>query len=113
MPEGDPEIILEDMDFDGVDVQVMHPNLSLFGLYSDDHEAVDGARARLQRLRHRAVLAATSRIAPTAPVPLTDIDDAVAEIERRRRRIPRDSAVDPAPAVLLARVRPGVGRGLG
>jgi len=38
MPEGDPELILEDMDFDGVDVQVMHPNLSLFGLYSDDHE---------------------------------------------------------------------------
>ncbi len=38
MPEGDPEQILEDMDLDGVDVQVMHPNLSLFGLYSDDHE---------------------------------------------------------------------------
>ena len=37
-PEGDPELILEDMDLDGVDVQVMHPNLSLFGLYSDDHE---------------------------------------------------------------------------
>ena len=37
-PEGDPEMILEDMDLDGVDVQVMHPNLSLFGLYSDDHE---------------------------------------------------------------------------
>ena len=32
MPEGDPEHILEDMDLDGVDVQVMHPNLSLFGL---------------------------------------------------------------------------------
>ena len=38
MPEGDPECILEDMALDGVDVQVMHPNLSLFGLYSDDHE---------------------------------------------------------------------------
>ena len=37
-PEGDPELILEDMALDGVDVQVMHPNLSLFGLYSDDHE---------------------------------------------------------------------------
>ena len=37
-PEGDPECILEDMAEDGVDVQVMHPNLSLFGLYSDDHE---------------------------------------------------------------------------
>ena len=38
MPEGDPEMILEDLDTDGVDVGVMHPNLSLFGLYSDDHE---------------------------------------------------------------------------
>src|SRR4026208_649759 len=37
-PEGDPELILEDMDLDGVDAQVLHPNLSLFGLYSDDHE---------------------------------------------------------------------------
>jgi len=37
-PEGDPEHILEDMDLDGVDAQVLHPNLSLFGLYSDDHE---------------------------------------------------------------------------
>ena len=38
MPEGDPDLILEDMDLDGVDIAVMHPNLSLFGLYSDDHE---------------------------------------------------------------------------
>src|SRR5512132_2386421 len=28
-PEGDPEMILEDMDLDGVDAQVLHPNLSL------------------------------------------------------------------------------------
>ena len=37
-PEGDPAMIVEDMDLDGVDVQVMHPNLSQFGLYTDDHE---------------------------------------------------------------------------
>ena len=37
-PRATPSCILEDMDLDGVDVQVMHPNLSLFGLYSDDHE---------------------------------------------------------------------------
>ena len=37
-PEGDPELILEDLDSDGIDAQVMYPNLSLFGLYSDDHE---------------------------------------------------------------------------
>ena len=38
MPEGDPEIILQDMDLDGVDAQVLYPNLSMFGLYTDDHE---------------------------------------------------------------------------
>ena len=26
-PEGDPDCILEDMDVDGVDAQVLHPNL--------------------------------------------------------------------------------------
>jgi hypothetical protein len=70
------------MDFDGVDVQVMHPNLSLFGLYSDDHE-LSMAHARVYN--DYVVERFTpyfSRLAPTAPVPLTDIDDAVAEIER-------------------------------
>ena len=82
MPEGDPEHILDDMDLDGVDVQVMHPNLSLFGLYSDDHE-LSMAHARVY---NDYVVERFSpyfdRLAPTAPVPLTDIDDAVAEIER-------------------------------
>src|SRR5437660_1203533 len=35
---GDPDRILEDLDLDGIDAQLMHPNLSLFGLFSDDHE---------------------------------------------------------------------------
>src|SRR5271165_6974099 len=82
MPEGTPEIILDDMLLDGVDVQVMHPNLSLFGLYSDDHE-LSMAHARVYNdyiiERFRPYF---SRIAPTAPIPLTDIGDAVAEIER-------------------------------
>src|SRR3977135_2866207 len=82
MPEGDPEHILEDMDFDGVDVQVMHPNLSLFGLYSDDHE-LSMAHARVYNdyviERFKPYL---DRIAPTAPVPITGIRHAGAEIER-------------------------------
>lgn len=81
-PEGDPDLILEDMALDGVDVQVMHPNLSLFGLYSDDHE-LSLAHARVY---NDYVIERFSpyfdRLVPTAPVPLTDIDDAVAEIER-------------------------------
>jgi predicted TIM-barrel fold metal-dependent hydrolase len=82
MPEGDPDRILEDLDFDGVDVGVMHPNLSLFGLYSDDHElSMAHARVYNDYLIERFT-PYFSRLAPTAPVPLTDIDDAVAEIER-------------------------------
>jgi predicted TIM-barrel fold metal-dependent hydrolase len=82
MPEGDPEMILEDMDLDGIDVAVMHPNLSLFGLYSDDHElSMAHARVYNDYIVERFT-PHFSRVAPTAPVPITDIDDAVAEIER-------------------------------
>lgn len=81
-PEGDPEIILEDMDEDGVDAQVLHPNLSLFGLYSDDHElSMAHARVYNDYVAER-FSPFFHRIAPTAPIPLTDVPDAVAEIER-------------------------------
>jgi predicted TIM-barrel fold metal-dependent hydrolase len=82
MPEGDPDMILEDMDFDGVDVQVLHPNLSLFGLYSDDHElSIAHARVYNDYVVERFA-PYFSRLVPTAPIPLTDVEDAVAEIER-------------------------------
>ncbi len=81
-PEGDPELIIEDLATDGVDAAVMHPNLSLFGLYSDDHE-LSMAHARVYNdyviERFTPYL---DRIVPTAPVPMTDIGEAVAEIER-------------------------------
>ena len=99
------------MDLDGVDVQVMHPNLSLFGLYSDDHE-LSMAHARVY---NDYVIERFSpyfeRIAPTAPVPLTDVDDAVAEIERVAAAGFRGDppSVDPSEALLLARLRSGVG----
>ncbi len=81
-PEGDPEIILEDLAFDGVDAAVMHPNLSLFGLYSDDHElSMAHARVYNDYIVERFT-PYFDRIAPTAPIPITDVDDAVAEIER-------------------------------
>ena len=81
-PEGDPDRILEDMDLDAVDVQLMHPNLSLFGLYSDDHElSMAHARVYNDYLIERFT-PYFSRLVPTAPVPITDIDDAVVEIER-------------------------------
>ena len=81
-PEGDPECILEDMDTDGIDAQLMHPNLSLFGLYSDDHElSIAHARVYNDYITERFA-PYSARLAPTAPIPLTDIEDAVAEIDR-------------------------------
>jgi predicted TIM-barrel fold metal-dependent hydrolase len=82
MPEGDPAQIIEDMAVDGVDVQVMHPNLSLFGLYSDDHElSMAHARVYNDYIVER-FSPHFAQLAPTAPIPLTDIAEAVVEIER-------------------------------
>ena len=82
MPEGTPECILEDMALDGVDVQVMHPNLSLFGLYSDDHElSMAHARVYNDYIVERFA-PHFDRLVFTAPIPITDVDDAVTEIER-------------------------------
>jgi predicted TIM-barrel fold metal-dependent hydrolase len=79
---GDPDRILEDLDLDGIDAQLMHPNLSLFGLFSDDHElSMAHARVYTDYIIERFT-PYFGRLAPTAPVPITDIDDAVAEIER-------------------------------
>jgi len=81
-PEGDPDMILEDMDSDGVDAQVLHPNLSLFGLYTDDHElSIAHARVYNDYVIER-FSPYFNRLAPTAPIPLSNIEDAVAEIER-------------------------------
>jgi len=81
-PEGDPESILEDMERDGVDAQVLHPNLSQFGLFTDHHEmSIAHARVYNDYVIERFT-PYFDRLAPTAPIPLTDIDDAVAEIER-------------------------------
>jgi len=81
-PEGDPELILEDLNSDGVDAAVMYPNLSLFGLYSDDHElSMAHARVYNDYIAERFT-PYFDRLAPAAPVPITDIADAVAEIER-------------------------------
>ena len=79
---GDPDRILEDLDHDGIDSQVMHPNLSLFGLYSDHHElSIAHARVYNDYLIERFT-PYFKRIKPTAPVPITDVRDAVAELER-------------------------------
>jgi len=79
---GDPDRMIDDMDLDGIDAQLMHPNRSLFALYSDDHElSIEHARVYNDYVVERYT-PYFGRIAPTAPIPLTDVGDAVAEIER-------------------------------
>jgi predicted TIM-barrel fold metal-dependent hydrolase len=79
---GDPERVVDDMAQDGITVQLMHPNRSLFALYSDDHElSIAHARVYNDYVVERYT-PYFDRIVPTAPIPLTDIGDAVVEIER-------------------------------
>ncbi|MCK9903303.1 amidohydrolase [Parafrankia colletiae] len=79
---GQPDRIIADMDSEGVWAQVMHPNLSFFGLYSDDHDRSIGHARVYNDYVAETFGAYRDRIAPTAPIPLTNLDDAVAEIER-------------------------------
>jgi predicted TIM-barrel fold metal-dependent hydrolase len=84
-PDGEPEHIIRDMNLDGVDAAVMFPNLSLFVLFTDDHElSMAHARAYNDFIVER-YLPYSDRMRPTAAIPLTDIPDAVAEIERSAR----------------------------
>ncbi|WP_460062971.1 amidohydrolase family protein [Streptomyces sp. YKOK-I1] len=84
-PDGEPDHILRDMNLDGVDASVMFPNLSLFVLFTDDHE-LSMAHARVWNdyiaerfLQHK------DRLRPTAAIPVTDIPEAVAEVGRCAR----------------------------
>ncbi|MBY8860914.1 amidohydrolase [Nocardia sp. CA2R105] len=84
-PDGDPDNIIRDMDLDGVDASVMFPNLSLFVLFTDDHElSMAHARVWNDYVVER-YLPYRDRMCPTAAIPLTDVPDAVAEIERVAR----------------------------
>ncbi|MFJ9629390.1 amidohydrolase family protein [Streptomyces sp. NPDC101175] len=81
-PDGDPDHIIRDMNFDGVDASVMFPNLSLFVLFTDDHElSMAHARVWNDYLVER-YLPYKDRLRPTAAIPITDVPAAVAEIER-------------------------------
>jgi len=84
-PDGEPANILRDMDLDGVDAAAMFPNLSLFVLFTDDHElSMAHARVYNDYVAER-YLPYKDRMRPTAAIPLTDIPDAVAEIDRAAR----------------------------
>ncbi|WP_314221041.1 amidohydrolase family protein [Streptomyces zaehneri] len=84
-PDGEPQHIIRDMDLDGVDASVMFPNLSLFVLFTDDHElSMAHARVWNDYIAER-FLQYKNRLRPTAAIPVTDIPEAVAEIERCAR----------------------------
>lgn len=84
-PDGEPAHILRDMDLDGVDASVMFPNLSLFVLFTDDHElSMAHARVWNDYIAER-FLVHKDRLRPTAAIPVTDIPEAVAEVERCAR----------------------------
>lgn len=84
-PDGEPQHIIRDMDLDGVDASVMFPNLSLFVLFTDDHElSMAHARVWNDYIAER-FLPYRDRLRPTAAIPVTDIPEAVAEIERCAR----------------------------
>jgi len=80
---GDPARIIDDLDHEGIWAQLMHPNHALFGLYTHDHHELSIAHARVYSDYVSEVFAPyRDRVVPTFPVPLSDLDDAVAEIER-------------------------------
>ena len=80
---GDPDRIIEDLDTDGIWAQLMHPNHALFGLYTHDHHELSMAHARVYSdYVSEAFAPHRNRVFPTSPIPLSDLDDAVVEIER-------------------------------
>ena len=80
---GDPARIVEDLDTEGIWATLMHPNHALFGLYTHDHHELSIAHARVYNDYVSDVFAPYhDRVFTTSPIPLSDLDDAVAEIER-------------------------------
>ena len=80
---GDPARIVEDLDTEGIWATLMHPNHALFGLYTHDHHELSIAHARVYNDYVSEVFAPyRDRVFTTSPIPLSDLDDAVAEIER-------------------------------
>ena len=80
---GDAARIVEDLDHEGIHATLIHPNHALFGLFTHDHHELSMAHARVYTDHVREIFAPyADRVFPTAPIPMTDIDDAVAEIER-------------------------------
>ena len=111
---GDPARIVEDLDHEGIRATLLHPNHALFGLYTHDHHELSMAHARVYNDYVARSVRAVPRTASSrpSPIPLSDLDDAVAEIERvaalGARAIILPAVV--AGPVQLARARSASGR---
>jgi predicted TIM-barrel fold metal-dependent hydrolase len=79
---GRPDRIIEDLDYDGIWAQLMHPNMGRWGCFTDDHEASIAHTRVYNDYVAETFGPYTDRLIPTFPVPLTDIADAVAEVDR-------------------------------
>ncbi len=80
---GDPARIVEDLDHEGISATLLHPNHALFGLYTHDHHELSMAHARVYSdFVLDAFAPYRDRVFTTSPIPLSDLDDAVAEAER-------------------------------
>ena len=78
-----PARIVEDLDHEGIRATLLHPNHALFGLYTHDHHELSMAHARVYSdYVAEAFAPYRDRVFTTSPIPLSDLDDAVAEIER-------------------------------
>ena len=87
MPEGDPEIILQDMDLDGVDAQVLYPNIGVFqvneyiGMQADPALVLECVRAYNDFLVDFSSYA-PGRYIPLMTVPFWDMDATMRELTR-------------------------------
>ena len=80
---GDPDRVADDLRSDGIGGTLLHPNHALFGLYTHDHHELSIAHARVYSdFVTEAFASCKDWIFPTSPIPMSDLDDAVAEIER-------------------------------
>lgn len=83
---GQVDRILEDMDLDGITGQVMHPNLTLLWVFTNDHEWSMAHAKVYNDYVIENFTEQTDRIKPSAVIPITHVPDAVAEIERVAKR---------------------------
>jgi predicted TIM-barrel fold metal-dependent hydrolase len=83
---GDPEQRLNDLDRDGIWAEVMYPNQLIFVLYRLTNVELQIALCRLYNDWLFDTFSGTERFIPVAALPILDVDAAVAELRRTKRK---------------------------